>query len=279
MNLPLSQIPNQTGVTLRPGERRSSRPVMAPGAIANGEARTGPADVSLIAHTTVLTQTAVPTATPRQRSEVVNRVVNCVLAVIALVIVAPIMALVAIAVKLTSRGPIMYSQTRVGIDRRVHRTAALYCRRGGDMGGAPFTIYKFRSMRVDAERGTGAVWATKNDPRVTPIGAFLRTSRLDELPQLFNVLRGDMNIVGPRPERPSIFAELRANIAEYPMRQRSKPGITGLAQINHSYDTTIEDVRKKVEFDLEYLRRQSLTEDMKIMLKTVPVILFKKGGW
>lgn len=279
MNLPLSQIPNPTGVTLRPGERRSSRPVMAPGPIGTGEARTGPADVSLVGHPSVAAKTAVPSATPRERSEVVNRVVNCALAVIALVIVAPIMALVAIAVKLTSRGPIMYSQTRVGIDRRVHRTAALYCRRGGDMGGAPFTIYKFRSMRVDAERGTGAVWATRNDPRVTPIGAFLRKSRLDELPQLFNVLRGDMNIVGPRPERPSIFAELRANIAEYPMRQRSKPGITGLAQINHSYDTTIDDVRKKVEFDLEYLRRQSLTEDMKIMLKTVPVILFKKGGW
>ncbi len=280
MNLPLSQVPNPMGVTLRPGERRS-RPVVAPGAPGSGEVRTlaGPADVSLISRGTSSTLATSVNATPRERSEVVNRVVNCVLAVIALVIAAPIMALVAIAVKLTSRGPIMYSQTRVGLDRRCHRTAALYCRRGGDLGGAPFTIYKFRSMCVDAEKGTGAVWATKNDPRVTPIGSFLRKSRLDELPQLFNVLRGDMNIVGPRPERPSIFAELRANIAEYPMRQRSKPGITGLAQINHSYDTTIDDVRKKVEFDLEYLRRQSLSEDMKIMLKTVPVILFKKGGW
>ena len=126
---------------------------------------------------------------------------------------------------------------------------------------------------------SGAVWAAQNDARVTPLGKFLRASRLDELPQLWNVVKGDMNIVGPRPERPSIFARLRDDIAEYPLRQRARPGITGLAQISQSYDSCMDDVRNKVCYDLEYLSRQSLAEDMRIMLKTVPVMLFKKGGW
>ena len=147
------------------------------------------------------------------------------------------------------------------------------------IGGAPFRIYKFRTMRVDAENGTGAVWATKKDPRITAIGGFLRQYRLDELPQLINVIRGEMNIVGPRPERPTIFAELRESIREYPLRQRAKPGITGLAQINHHYDACLEDVQKKVQYDLEYLRKQGVAEDLKIMLKTIPVILFRRGGW
>jgi len=152
-------------------------------------------------------------------------------------------------------------------------------RRRRDLGGQPFTIYKFRTMRVDAEQGTGAVWATQNDPRITPVGRFLRQYRLDEIPQLLNVLRGEMNIVGPRPERPTIFAELREHIAEYPLRQRAKPGITGLAQINHHYDRSLDDVRTKVSFDLEYIRRQSLRGDLRIMLKTLPVVLFRRGGW
>lgn len=276
MDLPMSQSTDpQRYAPLKAPERR---PRTTPSPFTSA----GPADVRFERRTSgaiAMAASATVDVVPRERSEIVNRVVNVALASVAIVAVAPVMALVAVAVKLTSRGPIFYTQTRVGIDRRWNRTPALYCRRGGDMGGLPFTIYKFRSMRTDAEDGTGAVWATKNDPRVTPIGAFLRTSRLDELPQLFNVVRGDMNIVGPRPERPSIFAEMRDNIAEYPMRQRTKPGITGWAQINHSYDASIEDVRKKVQYDLEYLRRQSLSEDMKIMLKTVPVMLFKKGGW
>jgi lipopolysaccharide/colanic/teichoic acid biosynthesis glycosyltransferase len=123
------------------------------------------------------------------------------------------------------------------------------------------------------------VWATKNDPRVTCVGRFLRKTRLDELPQLFNVVKGDMNIVGPRPERPTIFARLRQDISEYSLRQRAKPGITGWAQVNLAYDSTIDDVRKKVDLDLEYLQRQSVLEDVRIMLRTVPVMLFKRGGW
>ncbi len=212
-------------------------------------------------------------------AERLRRVVNIVLASVALVLVLPVMALIAILIKLTSRGPIFYTQVRVGLDRRSNPVNATNHRRAADIGGLPFRIYKFRTMRVDAENGTGAVWATKKDPRITLIGGFLRQYRLDELPQLINVIRGEMNIVGPRPERPTIFAELRESIKEYPLRQRAKPGITGLAQINHHYDACLEDVQKKVQYDLEYLRKQGVAEDLKIMLKTIPVILFRRGGW
>lgn len=216
---------------------------------------------------------------PRTRSEVLNRSVNVLIAAIALAILSPILLLVALAVKLTSRGPVLYMQKRVGLDRRRSPVDALYDRRKEDNGGRIFTIYKFRSMYVNAEATSGAVWATREDPRVTPVGRFLRRARLDELPQLVNVIKGDMNIVGPRPERPSIFARLREDITEYPLRQRARPGITGWAQINHTYDASIDDVRTKVRYDLEYLQRQCLAEDLKIMVKTVPVMLFKKGGW
>jgi lipopolysaccharide/colanic/teichoic acid biosynthesis glycosyltransferase len=211
------------------------------------------------------------------RSELLTRVVNVVLASIALVLVAPVMALVALAIRMTSPGPALYSQTRVGVDRR-WRHNRKDDRRVYDHGGKPFEMYKFRSMRVDAEPDGRAVWAQKQDPRVTPIGNFLRKTRIDELPQLYNVIRGDMNIVGPRPERPSIFAELRENIPEYPIRQRVKPGITGWAQINQAYDSCIDDVRSKVRYDLEYLQRRSLGLDLRIMSLTIPVMLLRRGG-
>lgn len=215
---------------------------------------------------------------PNERSELANRAVNVVIAFLSLVILAPMMALVALAIKLTSSGPVFYVQTRVGMDRRRRAATAVFDRRRSNVGGRAFRIIKFRSMRVDAEQGTGAVWATRGDPRVTPVGEFLRKTRLDELPQLVNVVLGDMNIVGPRPERPSIFAELRENIESYPLRQRARPGITGWAQINRAYDSSIDDVRAKVEFDLEYLERQSVLEDLKIMARTLPVMLFKRGS-
>ena len=257
-------------------------------------------------------------------SERLNRVVNFSIAFIALVILAPLVLFIAIAVKLTSRGPIVYRQTRVGVDRRrsggdrrgtgerrMTRTRLGDSRgrhepqigtapvaerresnprgdrrnngrRGGDrravdVGGRAFTMYKFRTMTVDAER-EGAVWATKNDARVTPIGGILRGTRLDELPQLVNVLKGEMNVVGPRPERPSIFMQLRKEIDSYHLRQRAKPGITGWAQINQNYDTSIDDVRRKVEYDLAYIERRSVVEDMRIMAKTLPVMIFRKGS-
>jgi len=227
---------------------------------------------------TLITPTALAVV-PRTRSERINRMINIVFASLAILILSPVFLLVALAVWLTSKGPVLYTQDRVGIDRRSRRALALYDRRGSDHGGSVFTIYKFRSMHCNAETHSGAVWATKNDPRVTSVGRFLRKTRLDELPQLFNVVKGDMNIVGPRPERPTIFARLRQDITEYPLRQRAKPGITGWAQVNLAYDSTIEDVRKKVDLDLEYLRRQSVIEDVRIMLRTVPVMLFKQGGW
>jgi lipopolysaccharide/colanic/teichoic acid biosynthesis glycosyltransferase len=211
--------------------------------------------------------------------EGVSRAVNVTLALLALLALLPVLLLVAVLIKLTSRGPVFYLQERVGLDRRVPGDGAHNHRRARDFGGRLFTIYKFRTMRVDAEQLSGAVWAQPQDPRVTPLGRVLRQYRLDELPQLLNVLRGEMNIVGPRPERPTIFAELRSHIAEYPLRQRAKPGITGLAQINHHYDRSIDDVRTKVTYDLEYIRRQSLREDLRIMLKTIPVVLLRRGGW
>ena len=221
-------------------------------------------------------------AVPAERSELVSRVMNVMIAGIALLLLAPVCVLVALAVKLTSRGPVFYTQTRVGLDRRWRAPDEgeddAEERRVEDLGGAPFTILKFRSMTVDAEQHGQAVWATKHDARVTPVGRVLRKTRLDEIPQLINVLRGEMNIVGPRPERPSILVRLREHIAEYPLRQRVKPGITGWAQINHSYDSCIEDVRIKVRYDLEYMRKQSFLFDLKIMLLTVPVMVFKRGA-
>jgi lipopolysaccharide/colanic/teichoic acid biosynthesis glycosyltransferase len=208
----------------------------------------------------------------------VHLCLNLLLALLALVLAFPVLLVIAVLVKLSSRGPVLYTQERVGLDRRRRRGPENH-RRGRDLGGEPFTIYKFRTMRVDAERESGAVWAAQDDPRVTPVGRLLRQYRLDELPQLLNVLRGEMNIVGPRPERPAIFAELRSHITEYPLRQRAKPGITGLAQINHHYDRSVDDVRTKVQYDLEYIRRRSLWEDLRIMLRTIPVILFRRGGW
>jgi lipopolysaccharide/colanic/teichoic acid biosynthesis glycosyltransferase len=215
---------------------------------------------------------------PRERSELASRVVNVLIAAVALIVMAPVMLLVALAIRLTSKGPIIYSQVRVGVDRR-YRSKSTYDRRGFDYGGRPFTMYKFRTMKVDAEANGQAVWAQKNDPRTTSIGKFLRTTRLDELPQLWNVIRGDMNIVGPRPERPTIFAQLREDIPLYAQRQRVKPGITGWAQINQAYDSCLDDVKSKVQYDLQYVQRQGLLHDLQIMSMTVPVMIRRQTGW
>ena len=209
---------------------------------------------------------------PRERSELLSRVANVSIALLAAVLLAPVFLLVALAVKLTSRGPIFYSQVRVGVDRR-YREKSTYDRRGYDHGGKPFMMFKFRTMQTNAEADGRAVWAMKSDPRVTSIGRLLRNTRLDELPQLFNVIRGDMNIVGPRPERPTIFAQLREEIPLYALRQRVKPGITGWAQVNQAYDSCLDDVKSKVEFDLQYVQRRSLVHDLRIMSMTLPVMI------
>lgn len=221
----------------------------------------------------------VPEVIPRDRNERFSRAFNFALAALALLVALPLLILIALAVKFTSRGPILYAQTRVGVDRRWRATLALQERRLEDLGGQVFTIYKFRTMRVDAERGSGAIWAQENDPRVTLLGKYLRIFRLDEVPQFWNVLRGDMNVVGPRPERPSIVSRLREDIPEYQCRHRVKPGITGLAQVNQRYDASLDDVRSKVSWDLQYIREQGLWLDIMILLKTVPSVLLRHRGW
>jgi lipopolysaccharide/colanic/teichoic acid biosynthesis glycosyltransferase len=206
-----------------------------------------------------------------------RRALNFVTALVALTLLSPVMLLIALLIRLSSPGPVIYKQTRVGVDRRNYASRAFDSRRQIDYGGRLFTIYKFRTMRSDPDTKL-QIWASANDARITGIGRVLRKYRLDELPQLFNVLRGDMNIVGPRPEQPNIFVELREQVPGYRLRQRVLPGITGWAQINHHYDQCIEDVEKKVRYDLEYLARKSVLLDVAILAKTLPVMIFRRGA-
>ena len=210
---------------------------------------------------------------PNRLEATILRSLNLVLAIGALIVLAPFIVLVALLVRLDSPGPIFYRQQRVGLDRRaLGERGPSGGRRMSDIGGQPFLITKFRSMRVDAELESGPVWAQENDPRVTRVGRVLRRSRLDELPQFWNVLKGEMSIVGPRPERPAFVQQLREEIDHYPLRHQVPPGITGWAQVNRRADQTVDDVRIKVDYDLEYLQRRSLWFDIWIMLKTFPVM-------
>jgi lipopolysaccharide/colanic/teichoic acid biosynthesis glycosyltransferase len=203
---------------------------------------------------------------------------NVIVAAVGIVLTLPLMAIIALAIRLTSPGPVLFTQPRIGVDRRRGNPPPhiLELRRE-DMGGRLFTIFKFRTMTVQS--GPQAqVWASENDPRITAVGRLLRRTRLDELPQLFNVLQGDMNIVGPRPEQPRIFQELRERIDGYQQRQKVLPGITGWAQVNQSYDQDLDDVRRKVALDLQYIEERSAVRDFMIMLRTVPVMLFRRGA-
>jgi lipopolysaccharide/colanic/teichoic acid biosynthesis glycosyltransferase len=203
---------------------------------------------------------------------------NIAVAAVGILITAPLMLVIAIAIKITSKGPVIYTQPRVGVDRRLDRGAgAQNHRRSADLGGKIFTIYKFRTMRAQSTESK-QVWAGQSDPRITAIGRVLRAIRLDELPQLFNVLKGDMNIVGPRPEQPEIFADLRKEVGYYRDRQQVLPGITGLAQVTLPYDQSVDDVKKKVRLDLEYIQDRSAAKDLMIMAKTMPVMVFRKGS-
>jgi len=191
----------------------------------------------------------------------VKRLFDMTVASIGLLLAAPVMFLLVLIVRHESkwRDPAIYKQIRTG------------------QHGQPFTIYKFRSMVVDAER-SGAVWAQKNDPRVTKVGAFMRKTRLDELPQLWNVLKGDMSFVGPRPERPEFVEQLSHKIPFYAMRHRVKPGITGWAQVNYPYGDSEADTREKLQYDLYYVKNHSLFLDLIILLQTAQVVLFGKGA-
>ncbi len=209
------------------------------------------------------------------RREGLRRALNVAVAAGGLVLTAPLMLAIAVLIKLTSRGPVFFKQTRIGLDRRRSRPGG-NTRRHDDMGGRPFTIYKFRTMRADG--ATSQVWAGAAADRVTPVGRVLRKFRLDELPQLLNVLLGDMNVVGPRPEQPAIFRQLQRQIYGYERRQRVRPGITGWAQIHLAYDASVEDVRQKVAYDLQYIWRQSALQDLSIMLRTPVVMLYGRGA-
>ncbi|RUO65926.1 exopolysaccharide biosynthesis polyprenyl glycosylphosphotransferase [Pseudidiomarina planktonica] len=187
-----------------------------------------------------------------------KRVFDFIASLIGIVCLSPILLLTAIAIKLESRGPALYKQRRVG----------LY--------NTEFSVIKFRSMRTDAEKD-GAKWAQKNDSRVTRVGKFIRKTRLDELPQLINVLRGDMSIIGPRPEREIFIIKLEKSIPYYRFRHAVRPGITGLAQVKYPYGASTEDAIWKHKYDIYYIKHQSFLMDIKIILLTVKTILFAKG--
>lgn len=187
----------------------------------------------------------------------IKRTLDIVISLLGLVLASPVMVICALLIRLTSPGPVFYTQRRVGRGKRV------------------FRLYKFRTMVQDAEKKTGPVLAAENDPRITPVGKFLRATRLDELPQLFNVLKGEMSFVGPRPERPVFVEEFERQYPDYPYRHLVKPGITGLAQVAGKYTTSPED---KLRFDLYYIRNYSLFLDFKIMLQTIPVLLSRESS-
>ncbi len=209
---------------------------------------------------------AAPVAGPRaplfgrgRLDAVAHRAFDIVLSLALLLFTLPLMLLTVLAVKLDSRGPALYRQERVGL------------------AGRPFTLLKFRSMRTDAE-ARGPVWAAQRDPRVTRVGGFIRLVRIDELPQLVNILRGEMSFIGPRPERPHFVAQLEQVIPAYAERALVKPGLTGWAQINYPYGASVEDARAKLSFDLYYVKHRSLLLDLTILLGTVRVVLFQRGA-
>ncbi len=197
---------------------------------------------------------------PRPQNVFYQSLFNMSLAAVGIAVSLPVMLLTALAVRFSSAGPILYRQVRVGFN------------------DVPFTLYKFRSMRADAEARTGPVWASKDDPRITRVGRIIRKLRLDELPQLFNVLKGEMSLVGPRPERPEFVRALSEYIPYYRQRHCVRPGITGWAQINYKYGDTVEDTAAKLEFDLYYIKNMSLGLDTFIIFHTIKAMLLSRGA-
>jgi lipopolysaccharide/colanic/teichoic acid biosynthesis glycosyltransferase len=205
-----------------------------------------------------------------------------------LIVALPFLVIIAILIKLDSRGPVFYTQERVGINRRrrhrrifmgdVNNDNRIRERRRFDAHGRPFRVMKFRTMIHNAEKESGPVWAQQNDHRITTIGKFLRKTRIDEIPQLINVLKGDMSLVGPRPERPVFVADLSRKVPDYDVRLRVKPGITGLAQVTSGYDSSVDSVVEKVSHDVKYIRSWSFFTDLKILAKTVLVVITGKGA-
>lgn len=217
-----------------------------------------------------------------------KRTIDIIGSLAGLILTAPIWLILPLIIKFNSAGPVFYSQFRVGLDkrkesRRYHQKADVTERRDRERRrdnylGRPFRVIKFRTMVHNAEKGTGPVWAAKNDSRVTSIGTFLRKSRIDEIPQFINVLRGDMSLVGPRPERPNFVADLTGKVEGYATRLTVKPGLTGLAQVKSGYDSSLASVTEKVKYDLEYIENWSIWLDIKILLKTVVVVITGRGA-
>jgi sugar transferase (PEP-CTERM system associated) len=196
----------------------------------------------------------------RRSTAAMKRTLDLLLAIVGLVVALPILIIVAIAVRLSSTGPALYHQQRVGKD------------------GRTFTIHKVRSMRTDAEANTGAVWSKAGDPRVTRVGRFLRRTRLDELPQLWNVLIGDMSFVGPRPERPEFVSKLTEQIPFYGQRHVVRPGLTGWAQVRHEYGSSVEDALQKLQYELFYVKHMSVALDLLIVFETIKTVLVRQGS-
>lgn len=190
----------------------------------------------------------------------IKRLFDLGVSLLSLPVVLPLMGLIALAIKLDSRGPVFYRQKRVGEDER------------------EFNLIKFRTMVHNAEEGIGAVWASEKDSRVTRFGRILRLTRLDELPQLFNILKEEISLIGPRPERPEFVKELKEKIPYYFLRHSVKPGITGWAQVNYRYGASVEDAIEKLQYDLFYIQNMSLLLEIRILLKTISVILYGKGS-
>jgi lipopolysaccharide/colanic/teichoic acid biosynthesis glycosyltransferase len=216
---------------------------------------------------------------------VAKRLTDIVVAAVGLVVCAPLFALIALAIKIDSPGPVFFRQVRVGRDRRLKSLPLLRFEnvvrmdvRRDDFFGEPFTMVKFRTMRADAEARSGAVWAQAGDPRVTSVGRFLRDTRLDELPQLWNVLRGEMTLIGPRPERPEFVQNFVNLIEGYEQRHFVTPGITGLSQVRQGYDKCLDDVRRKLHHDLEYIRNRTLLLDVAIAMQTIGVMVGHFGA-
>jgi sugar transferase (PEP-CTERM system associated) len=191
---------------------------------------------------------------------VARRLVSITASLLVLLIFVPILPIIALLIKATSKGPVFFKQQRVG--RR----------------GEPFTLFKLRTMGVDAEAGTGARWAAENDPRVTKFGSFLRKTRLDEIPQLWNVLKGDMGFVGPRPERPEFVQWLEGAIPYYNLRHIIRPGLTGWAQVKYAYGASVEDTKIKLQYDLYYIKHISVALDLMIAFETIKTVLLRRGG-
>ncbi len=189
----------------------------------------------------------------------IKRLIDILVSFIILLITFPLTFITTIAIKIDSKGPVLYKQERMGTNGKI------------------FNVYKFRSMITDAEKQSGPVWSTKDDPRITGVGRLIRKVRIDEIPQMLNVLKGEMSLVGPRPERPYFVEKLSEEIPLYKRRLKVRPGVTGWAQVKHKYDETLDDVKIKLRYDLFYIENMSLRMDLKILFRTIFVVIFGKG--